>query len=209
MKHLASKQLLQVMFEDLEYLINDWPTGIMNDGEIRRSSAMLRRFCVYDDLIKVWVTIMGQTPYLLNGDYFEVDFKRLKEVDFATCCKATNLNGTIFSVQVFNKIQNDKPPISIIAGENIKLKRFLNQTSLIVNGNLINRHDLIKFVCNKMGGAHFDDNYINLSDQVINLLNDYFIGERPAIIQTMLSIGQAIANSNSTKLLYNKLHDTK
>ena len=55
----ASENEINIVLEDLEYLTRDWLTGDVKDDEIRRSGTVLRRL-TYRDLIKVWVSVVGQ-----------------------------------------------------------------------------------------------------------------------------------------------------
>lgn len=207
---LASAGLIKVVHEDLTYLATQWPKGEVRDDEIRRSSTVLRRLFTYRELIQVWVTVMGQKDYIVKGDYIEIrDAKRLAEVDFATASPADQGSGMkIFSAVVFNKIQNGAEPIRI-AQQEVGLKKYLNQTACVISGIPINRDELVQFVANKLGGAHYDDGRHRPREQSISAMEQYSVGNRPALIHEMLSCGQALAASSSTSELLHNLNEQR
>jgi hypothetical protein len=129
-----------------------------------------------------------------------VDMNRLKEVDFATSSPAQNVGMKIFHVKVYNRIQEGRGPISI-KEEVAPLKRYLNQPACVISGVLVTREQLVRFVANKLGGAHSDDGRNKPDERAIQVMTQYFIGNRPALIHEMLSCGQVLAASESTKEL--------
>jgi hypothetical protein len=149
----ASPTLIDVVREDLHYLLSSWPGGDLPDSEIRRSSAVLRRLFTYGDLIKVWVTVVGKQDFIVPSSYIRVrDIGRLREVDFATSSPAQNVGMSIFAVMVNNRIQKGPDPISIET-EEASLKRYLGQPACVISGVLITRDELVQFVANKLGGG--------------------------------------------------------
>lgn len=201
----VSQGLINVVYEDLRYLLKSWPKGEIADDEIRRSSTVLRRLFTYRDLINVWVKIVGKKDFLVPSSYIQLNgTDRLKEVDFATSSPAQNAGMKVFQAMVFNKIQNEKPPFSIKT-EEASLKRYLNQPACIISGMPITRDEIVQFVANKLGGAHYDDGRQKPRDQAIDAMSQYIIGNRPALIHEMLSCGQVLAASTSTNELLNAL----
>lgn len=197
----ASPELLGVVREDLRYLATSWPSGEIRDDEVRRSSTVLRRLFTYHDLIKAWVTVVGKKDFLVPSSYVHVaDFARIREVDFATSSPAQNPGIKIFAAMAFNKIQNGPAPISI-KDEVVSLKRYLNQPACVISGVLIVRAEIVTFVANKLGGAHFDDTRAKPSERSIQAMTQYSMGNRPALIHEMLSCGQMLAAAESTKEL--------
>lgn len=201
----ASLALAKVIREDVRYLVTKWPEGDIGDDEIRRSSAVLRRLFTYRDLIKVWVTVVGKRDFLVPSSYIRVhDIGRLTEVDFATSSPAQNVGMKIFSVTVHNKIQDGPGPISVET-EEAPLKRYLNQPACVIAGVLITRDEIVQFVANKLGGAHYDEGRQKPQERSVSAMNQYMIGNRPALIHEMLSCGQVLAASASTTELLNAL----
>jgi hypothetical protein len=197
----ASEELKAVVREDLQYLVGAWPSGALPDDEIRRSSAVLRRLFSYRDLLKVWIATVGKKEFVVPSSFIHVrNVTRLKEVEFASSSAAQNLGMKVSAVMVFNKVMEANEPISI-KEELAPLKRYLNQPACVISGALITRSDLVQFVANKMGGAHFDEMRRKPEEAAIHAMRQYFIGNRPALIHEMLSCGQTLAAAQSTKVL--------
>jgi len=197
----ASPEELKVLQEDLEYLVKTWPKGEISDAELRRSSAVLRRLFSHDDLNRAWVTVVGKKDFLVPSSFIYVaDSNRLTEVNFATSSQVQNVGMKIFNVIEFNKIQEGPEPI-YIKDEVAVLKRYLKQPACVISGVLISREDIVKFVANKCGGAHFDSNHIKPIELAIAAMKQYFIGNRQALFHEMLSYGQVLASAESTNEL--------
>jgi len=195
----ATPELIAIVREDLSYLATDWPSGDIRDDEIRRSTTVLRRLFTYRDLLKVWFTVVGKKDFIVPSSFVYVnDIKRLGEVTYATSSPAQSVGMKVFAAIEFNKIQNGTPPISI-RDEVAPLKRYLNQPACVISGVLITRDEIVQFVANKCGGAHFDDNRNKPNERAMQVMTQYFIGNRPALIHEMLSCGQVLVASESTK----------
>ena len=78
------------------------------------------------------------------------------------------------------------------------LKRYLNQPTCVISGVLIGRDEIVQFVANKLGGAHYDSGRNKPNERSIQAMTQYSIGNRPALIHEMLSCGQVLAASEST-----------
>lgn len=94
----------------------------------------------------------------------------------------------------------------------VKLGVFLKQTSFVVDGVLINREEVIKYVTNKLGGAHYDNTRSNSSQQSGLSLEDKYalldkvrsgtiVADKNAIYYELLSIGQRLVNSRDVRHL--------
>jgi hypothetical protein len=145
--------------------------------------------------------VVGKKDFLVPSSFIQVaDINRLGEVSFATSSPAQNVGMKIFTAMAFNKIQDGAAPISI-KDEVAPLKRYLNQPACVISGVLITRDELVQFVANKLGGAHFDDGRHKPNERAIQAMTQYSIGNRPALIHEMLSCGQVLAASESAKEL--------
>jgi len=145
--------------------------------------------------------VVDKKDFLVPSSFIQVaDVNRLGEVNFATSSPAQNVGRKTFAAMEFNKIQDSAAPISI-KDEVAPLKRYLNRPACIISGVLITRDELVQFVANKLGGAHFDDGRNKPNERAIQAMTQYSIGNRPALIHEMLSCGQVLAASESTKEL--------
>lgn len=94
----------------------------------------------------------------------------------------------------------------------VNLSVFLKQTSFVVDGVLINREEVIKYVANKLGGAHYDSSRTNSTQKSGPSLEDKYalldktrreikVADKNAIYYELLSIGQRIVNSRDVQHL--------
>jgi hypothetical protein len=195
----ADPELIRVVREDILYVISAWPTGTIADDELRRSSCVLRRLLTYSDLHRVWVTVAGKKDFLVPSTAIETrDPKRLSEVDFATASPAESSPGnTIFAVLVYRKIQNGEEPIRLSNERLTPLHTYLAEKTMIIEGIPISRNDLVQFVANKLGGAHFDTDSQKPSEKALRALQQFEVMNRPAAMHEILSYGQQLARSPS------------
>jgi hypothetical protein len=85
--------------------------------------------------------------------------------------------------------------------EVIGLRRFVEAPCIVVGGELVVRRVLIKYVVNKLGGAHHDAKRGTDHEETLFSLLDGTRGEvqllsKPAIYFELLSIGQALAGAH-------------
>jgi hypothetical protein len=78
----------------------------------------------------------------------------------------------------------------------LTISKYLKSASAIVGGQIISRRDIIEYVANKLGGAHFDS---RRSDREIkyHLLDENHVqaGGFPAAFVELLAIVKTLANS--------------
>jgi hypothetical protein len=86
------------------------------------------------------------------------------------------------------------------------LRAFAEATCIIVRGEQVNRRRLIKYVANKLGGAHHDTKRgTDHEEHLYSLLDEsrqtmQLMG-KPTVYFELLSIGQALARSPDIRLL--------
>lgn len=89
-----------------------------------------------------------------------------------------------------------------------KLAAFLTAPAVVVEGTPISRRDVVKYVANKRGGAHFDmsrkedEEAYRLLDSV---LDKFQVAAQRSVFFELLSIGQAVARSADAKKLREEL----
>ncbi|MCH8877101.1 MAG: hypothetical protein IIA89_09830 [Chloroflexi bacterium] len=81
------------------------------------------------------------------------------------------------------------------------LLEFVDDASVVVGGVEIRRRQVVKYVSNRLGGAHLDRRRGTTKDGMIYDLLDkvadkYMLLEKSAIYFELLSIGQALVNSS-------------
>jgi hypothetical protein len=203
----ADPGLIQVVREDLAYVVSSWPKGAIGDDELRRSSCVLRRLFTYADLHRVWVSVAGKKDFVIPGTSIEIlDPKRLAEVEFATASPAESSPGSsVFAVLCYRKIQDGNEPIRLSSERLTPLSTYLFEKTLIIDGVAASRNDLVQFVAHKLGGAHFDTVSQKPSEKALRALQQFEILKRPAAMHEMLSYGQQLARSPSTAELLSLL----
>jgi hypothetical protein len=84
--------------------------------------------------------------------------------------------------------------------ETIGLRQFVESPAVVIGGELIARRVVIKYVANKLGGAHHDQKRGTDHEETLYRLldetRDWVLMDKPAIYFELLSIGQALASSN-------------
>ncbi|AXH98453.1 hypothetical protein DV702_01255 [Sporosarcina sp. PTS2304] len=200
-------RFLRVVLEDLQYLANDWKEGI-EESKIRRDSVILRRLLVNGDYGNAWrLCGYNKSPKL------RVPIKdNIKEdsLIFYQDGGGSSNGIEIQNFAVYNEVLNPDTKISKI--DNVKqtlhLDQFLNSDCLVYKGIRYNRQQIIKFVCNKTGGAHIssnknkdpkDDSLYDLIDDELNILS------KNVVYYEMLSIGQSLVNSKDIYKLIKKI----
>jgi hypothetical protein len=204
-------ELLAMVKSDLAFLEDKWDQSI-DEQSLRRSSTVLRNLLVYDGFGKAW---------RLDGRRGEpqieaVDLNRalagllLPKVAFATAGGALSQGMEIAAALVYLDAMSPEvikerfamgpePP-----RRQFKLSEFLASAAVVVDGVPVNRRNVIQYVANKLGGAHFDvsrkedEEAYGLLDRVINTFE---VAERRSVYFELLSIGQALAGSGDAKTL--------
>lgn len=203
----ADDGLLRVVLEDLRYIKTSWGGGGIEDNSLRRDSAVLRRFLHHRDLLKAWNTVMGLgKPFLVPaGGILITNQAGLPEIDFASCSEVDQPGIKTFAVSVKTGALESEHPISLVPAKPIKLKRFVHGYCCVVGGVPIKRNDVVQFVANKLGGAHYDTDRQKPDAAALSRLEAYAVAGRNAVYYELLGIGQALADSESCGLLLDGL----
>ena len=211
--------LARVVAEDLEYLFHDWNQEI-DDGSLRRSSPVLRSLLVEGLLGRVAHQVGRDVRVMAPAVGRVTTEAELRE------CKFFQAGGALHKgiiVQSMSMVARAKTEAEIKASYErgrsamgksypVKLGTFLKQTSLVVNGVLINREEVIKYVANKLGGAHYDssresakgpgDLSLELKYKLLDeVRGGMLVADRNAIYYELLSIGQRLINSRDVRQL--------
>lgn len=212
-------ELARLVVEDLDYLFKEWNQDI-DDASLRRSSPVLRALLVEGLLARAAHQVGRDIRVMAPASSRVVTETELRECTFFQSGGA-KYKGTI--VQSMSMIPRAKTPAEIkasyerqkeITGKSypVKLGIFLKQTSFVVKGVLINREEVIKYVANKLGGAHYDASRASVKEgrdvtleQKYALLDQVRAGmntaDKNAIYYELLSVGQRVANSRDVRAL--------
>jgi len=214
----SDKQMLQVVIDDLKYLTKTWDQSI-DDASLRRASPILRRFIHEGDLDHAWQTV-GCTG-TLSFDATNLDFflqgHVLNRIKFATAGGAMYQGIQVIGAFFIDGIMNEEE----IKSRHNTLKDgpfkatfeaipFKHSPCVVIDGQIISRVSVIKYVANKLGGSHFDTSRKGRKDDEIfarldRAYDNVQIAGKNYIYHELLSIGQAIVQSPMTLTLMDKI----
>lgn len=203
----ASPELIRCVKEDLDYICDRWPDAEVSSAELRHASCILRRLFVYKDLISVWTTVVGREEFRVSSPHLRVqDIRSIDDVLAVNVSEVRCRNGiTLHGMWAFNTFDPEKVVIARDVRE-VSLKHFMSHVTCVTQGSLIHREDIVKFVANKLGGAHYDNNRRLKNEPAIDHLQLYELGGLKIPVYEMLAYGQALAASPSTQRLREGIH---
>jgi len=200
--------LRKIVNEDFAYLQSKWKSEI-DEGEIRRSSPILRRF-IYEDLLgQAWRAngFKGEPQLKAYSVLNSLSGIPLENVEFASAGGAYTPRVTVQGAMFLNiALTTDQIQAQAQAGppvpQNITLQGFKDSICIIIDGVKINRSQLIRYVANKMGGVHFDprrDFNKEKLESVYKLLDQAFknieVAGKNSILYEVLAIWTSIVES--------------
>lgn len=209
---------IQTVAEDLTFLINDWDETI-DEPSLRRSSNVLRMLLVEDYFSKAWRMLDFEKQPRVYAPDLE---KTLGDIyhDKITFAQAGGAKSNDIEIQSILQTDYAMSPEEIkerakrgpmALRSKFYLSNFRESTCIIFNGREINRRELVKYIANKLGGAHIDTER-NLDKEVEQkfseldkIIQQIHTADKSAIYFELLSIGQAIANSEDTKRFLQKV----
>lgn len=214
--------LIRLVAEDLHYLSTEWNQSI-DDASLRRSSPALRSLLVEGQLgraahqVGCNLRIMAPATCKVMADselreyrYYQAGGARYNGM----MVQATSVVGRAKSMA---EVRASYERMKDVMGRSypVKLGTFLKQTSFVIDGVLISREEVIKYVANKLGGAHYDASRQQSSVRDISLEQKYslldrvragmLMAERNAVYYELLSIGQRLVNSRDVRNLRKQL----
>jgi hypothetical protein len=204
-------ELLAIVKSDLAFLEDEWDQSI-DEQSLRRSSTVLRNLLVYDGFGKAW-RLAGERA---QPQVEAVDLSHalagldVHKVAFATAGGALSGGVEVAAALVYPNAMSPEL-ISERAAKGpgpprrkYRLSEFLASPAVVVDGVLVNRRNVIQYIANKRGGAHFDmsrkkdEEAYRLLDKVMNAFQ---VAEHRSVFFELLAIGQAVAQSPDAKHL--------
>jgi len=94
--------------------------------------------------------------------------------------------------------------------EELGLRAFIESPCMVILGALVPRRVLIKYVCNKLGGAHFDTKRDYTPEGTLFRRLDY-VGDKITLVDKrivyfeLLSIGQTLARADDIRMFCDKV----
>ena len=219
--------LIKTVSEDLDYLAEEWTQDI-DDSSLRRTSTVLRSLLIDNQLMKV-ANIIGEEINIMSPCISKYDdWINDPSIVFYQSGGA-KYKG--MEIQFFRKLNRAKSPEEIksdyeigksFIGKNypVKLSLFMKQISFIINGVKINREEVIKYIVNKRGGAHYDstrntdkagskgeleEKYALLD----NIHESTSLADKNAVYYELLSIGQRLIASHDIQRIRQIIKNAK
>jgi hypothetical protein len=213
--------LAQVVAEDLEYLATRGSEGL-NRTDVRISSTILRRLMVEGDYPRSWralgfkdeptVTATDLRPLLRSttiqsqwihyayagGKWGDEDGYRGLKLIVVPREYAQDETVTQRLTDEFATIQSEKE---------FTISKYLRSASAIVAGQPISRRDIIEYVANKLGGAHFDSRRREREIKY-QLLDENHVqaGAFPAAFVELLAMVSTLASSSDAERYVDRAH---
>jgi hypothetical protein len=198
--------LIDVVLEDLELLresLGADPSEVL----LRRESVILRRLLVDGRLGAAWRTAGNRREPKIEF----IDFQHIlepaqrKDIVWASIGGARSSNGTTIAGTRYKQsalgsapsfLGPARPPTITSLG----LSRYIDGVVAVAKGRAVKRRQMVKYVANKLGGAHYDETrgatedervYSSLDDAATSMT---FHGRTP-IYAEILAIGQDLLRS--------------
>lgn len=200
-------EFLEAVASDLAFLEEHWDAAV-DEQSLRRSSGVLRNLLIEDWFAKAW-RALGQPG---QPDIEAVDLESaiagydVRRINFASAgggeSQGMTIAGALFyegAVPAEALNRSSHPPM-----RTFRLSKFREATSLVIAGQRIKRGDVVKFVANKLGGAHFDRRrkqsatVYGLMDQARTQVS---MAGKSLVYFELVSIGQAVARADSARHL--------
>jgi len=210
------KEFLRIIPEDLQQIRENWDNEV-NDTRLRQEAILLRQLLVQDrgmlliasEWLNTCLKVMGPLP--LN----QMLSRKGGKVLFYQAGGAVYRGMEVRGVGIREGVSPSPDPAKahkriiekIEAGKCYTLTEYLHSPCFVLEGELVTRINLIKYVCNKMGGGgHFELGALSKKlEKLDNVRQNYIVADKNAVYYELLAIGQALANSPSIQKFEKKL----
>jgi len=210
---MESKKILKNVYEDLCYLKERWNDSI-EPKEIRVTGSILRRLIVESHLKIAWNKIYEKK---YNPKFEIVDVDSIAgnftsdEIEFILSGGAEYKGIYAENIMLIKGTRRILKEYKI----EVPLNKFPDSTSIQIKHIKINNRELINYVCNKLGGVHYDDRRRNKDIEKKFIYLDHLLDEKKWVNIDMLgldpirfqflSIGQIINRSKDIESFLRKL----
>ena len=174
---LHKDDLLDIVTSDLVFLREEWDEEV-DDHSLRRSSTILRRLLVDNELQRAWKAAHFEKEPIIEASTLQkiIEVTPLAKVVFAAAggarYKGAELHGVIMRNYVLTPEEIKKESEHGVLSASFGLRAFIEAPCVIIKQNLISRRILIKYVSNKLGGAHHDSRRGKTKEELLFSLLD-------------------------------------
>ena len=205
--------IIEVVVSDLKFLLEEWDDSV-DDHSLRRSSPVLRRLLVHNDLQKAWLDLgMEKEPQIKVSTLSPILQSIPKgKIIFASAggakYKGRELRGMFMANYAMSPEEIKQNYSQGLPEEILGLRAFVNAPAVVINGQEISRKTVIKFIANKLGGDHFDQKRSENTEEIQFSLLDQAtsqikLADKNAVYFELLSAGQALINADDIKKFIN------
>lgn len=198
-------EIVENTFADLAHLAGELNEKA-DDHSLRRSSAILRRLLVDDELGKAWrADGRARQPTIRAATLSRVLSKVVqRRVVVAAAGGAHYQSVAMMGMLTLDYALPDQELKAIRAQGlpriDLPLTDYVASTTMVVSGQAISRRLLIKYVANKLGGAHHDPQRRPDKEETPYRLLDhvrahYELAGKNAVYFELLAISQAVTTS--------------
>jgi len=202
---LPADELIRIVASDLTFLLEEWDEEV-DDDSLRRSSPVLRRLLVDNELQRAWkasgfereprVETSTLAPILTRVPKEKIIFAGAGGAKYA----GAELRGALIANYAMSGEEVGQHHGDGVPSETMGLRSFIEAPCVVVEGRLVPRRVLIKFVANKLGGAHYDPKRQKTDEETLFRRLDRALREvqllgKPAVYFELLAMGQALVAS--------------
>lgn len=156
------EKLKQLFEDDLQSLIElTFVHGPVRDRHVRQASVIVRRWLCDNELRKLGKLLGQKVTFPAQDD--EHIFKVIKSDPDIDYCLSAGVKFKGKPLALLYSSRSPIPPTWIgqlhqIKTVDVRLGKALGRPSLYFEDEIFNLGDVLRFACNKLGGAHFDSN---------------------------------------------------
>ena len=155
---LPKDDLLEVVVADLVFLREEWDEEV-GDHSLRRSSSVLRRLLVDNELQRAWKAAGFEKEPAIEASTLQslIESSPLDKVAFAAAggakYRGVELRGAVMRSYAMSQEEIQKESARGVPTATFGLRAFIEAPCVVIEGKLISRRVLIKYVANKLGGS--------------------------------------------------------
>lgn len=161
----------------------------------------MRQLLVQNELQRAWRMVGFESQPIITASTLDFILSKtpLDKTTFATAGGAryqgTELRGAIMVNYAKTESEMKSDYQDGVPSASMKLQDFISAPCIVINSELINRHTLIKYVANKLGGAHYDPRRTS-DDRIFTLMDSFHnsvkILDKPAIFLNYFLLGKLL-----------------
>lgn len=208
------EEFVRVVTEDLLWLRNEW-NDAMDKGSLRRGSSTLRGLVDYSWMYRVRNELgIGDVEMRVIAPYIEPCLRgeNKRNIKFLVggggthggvdmCLMGLNTGSEVFGVEGDMELDD-------VVDFEFRLQSYFDSAAIYVGGYTVSRREVVQYVANKLGAAHYDKDRddkpaYQILDSHRNRLSveGQGVDKLDLVYFELLSIGQIIGRSDAAKRL--------